>query len=50
MVITTPLHPTTLMHNHLGDECFESLKDYSVLTAALFGTNRDNLFSSEERD
>lgn len=39
MVITTPLHPT-MMHNHLGDECFESLKDYSVLTAALFGTSR----------
>lgn len=39
MVITTPLQPT-MMHNHLGDECFESLKDYSVMTAALFGPSR----------
>lgn len=39
MVITTPLQPT-MMHNHLGDECFESLKDYSVMTAALFGQSR----------
>ena len=39
LVITTPLSPMS-MHSHLGDEIFESMKEYSVMTAALFGQSR----------
>ncbi|MGN1281456.1 MAG: hypothetical protein ACI4UM_06085 [Succinivibrio sp.] len=39
LVITTSLLPSVI-HTHLGDECFESIKEYSVMTAALFGSSR----------
>lgn len=39
LVITTPLLPSE-MHMHLGDEIFESIKEYSVLATSLFGQSR----------
>lgn len=39
LVVTTVLPPAAI-HTHLGDESFESLKEYSVMTAALYGPSR----------
>lgn len=39
IVVTTPLSAESI-HPKLGDDCFESIKEYSVFSACLFGLSR----------